>query len=134
MITLLNETPDQTVGGLPALTGAEFRIARQDLGLTTEWIAEQLGVAHRTVQRWNDGVSRVSAIGAEQMTAWTEYADAQIDAWVERITDETNPVLVVPRVGEHDGWPASWWCSLAARIIEAVPGCRAVYAEDREPL
>lgn len=113
-----------------ALTDAEFRIAREDLGLTMEHVAARLGVAERTVRRWEAGTSRIPAGVAEQVGDLTDQADAQVDAWATRLLDVAEPVLVIPREGERDGWPASWWRALAARIVERVDGLRVVYADE----
>jgi len=122
--------PDQGAG-FPPLTDAEFRIAREDLGLTAEQVAERLGVALRTVRRWEHGHSPVPATVADEVGRWTDETDDQVDAWVARLMDSPEPVLVIPRGGERDGWPAGWWRMLAARIVEQVPGCRVVYADER---
>ena len=42
------------------MTAAEFRDARQALGLTVEQLAERLSVDPRTVRRWEDGTHTVS--------------------------------------------------------------------------
>lgn len=118
--------------GFPPLTDAELRIAREDLGLTAEWVAERIGVALRTVRRWEAGHSPVPAGVADTIGEWTDAADAQVDAWTARLLDVPEPVLVIPREGERDGWPAGWWRALAARIIERVDGLRVVY-DDQEP-
>lgn len=120
--------PSAAAGGFPLLTDAEFRIAREDLGLTAEWVADRLGVALRTVRRWEHGHSPVPAGVADQIGAWTDQADEQVTAWVDRLADVAEPVLVIPREGERDGWPAGWWRALAARVVEQVPGLRVTYA------
>lgn len=124
-----NEAPRQYGGGLRALTDAELRVAREDLGLTAEWLADRLGVTLRTIRRWEHGHSPIPEGVADEMTALTEAADVQVDGWVVELLDVPEPVLAIPREGERDGWPASWWRALAARIVEDVPGCRVVYAE-----
>lgn len=111
------------------LTDAEFRIARESLGLTSEWVAARLGVAERTVRRWEAGTSPVPTGVADQLGAWVDAADDQAEAWAARLLDEPDPVLVIPREGERDGWPAGWWRALAARIVEQVDGLRVAYAD-----
>ena len=122
-----NRGASARAGGFPALTAAEFRIAREDLGLTAEWLAARLGVQLRTVRRWEHGDRAVSAAVADEVGALTDYADEQIEAWVARLLDVPEPVLVIPESGERDGWPAGWWRALAARVVEQVPGLRVVY-------
>lgn len=126
-----NPKPPPAGGGFGPLTDAELRIAREDLGLTAEWVAERLGVALRTVRRWEAGHSPVPQGVADQLGAWTDTTDEQIEAWAERLLDVPEPVLVIPRDGERDGWPAGWWRALAARIVERVDGLRVVYGDER---
>ena len=38
-----------------SMTATEFRLQREDFGLSAEWLAERLGVALKTVQRWESG-------------------------------------------------------------------------------
>lgn len=121
--------PVEAGGRSPSLTDAEFRIAREDLGLTAEWVAERLGVALRTVRRWEAGHTPIPGGVADQVGGWTDVADEQAAAWVARLVDVPEPVLVIPRTGDRDGWPAGWWRALAARIVEDVPGLRVVYSD-----
>lgn len=114
---------------LPPLTTAEFRIAREDLGLSMEQVAARLGVAGRTVRRWEAGQSAVPQGVADQIGGWTDEADRQIALWVARLQDMPEPLLRIPRTGDLDGWPAGWWRMLAARIVEDVPGLRVTYRD-----
>lgn len=118
---------------LPAdtLTAAELRIAREDLGLTVDWVAGWLGVTERLVRKWEAGTVTIrTARRAEQIGRLTDEADRVIVDLVERLRDLPDPVLTIPREGVVDGWPASWWRAIAARVIEDVDGLRVTFQED----
>ena len=134
MITEHGAVPDTTAGAdhLPAdtLTAAELRIAREDLGLTVDWVAGWLGVTERLVRKWEAGTVVIPARRAEQIGRLTDEADRVIADLVERLRDLPDPVLTIPREGVVDGWPASWWRAIAARVIEDVDGLRVTFQED----
>ena len=112
------------------LTAAELRIAREDLGLTVDWVAGWLGVTERLVRKWEAGTVVIPARRAEQIGRLTDEADRVIVDLVERLRDLPDPVLTIPREGVVDGWPASWWRAIAARVIEDVDGLRVTFQED----
>ena len=134
MIAEHGAVPDATAGAdhLPAdtLTAAELRIAREDLGLTVDWVAGWLGVTERLVRKWEAGTVVIPARRAEQIDRLTDEADRVIADLVERLRDLPDPVLTIPREGVVDGWPASWWRAVAARVIEDVDGLRVTFQED----
>lgn len=122
-----------TAGGSPisddTLTGAELRVAREDLGLTVDEACARVGVHNRTWRRWEHDHMVVPPGVAATVGGWTDHADDVIDAAVARLLDEPEPLLLVPREGVVDGWPASWWRSVAARVAERVPGLRIDYRD-----
>lgn len=128
-MTSTDGAPRQDSGGLPAMTAAELRIAREDLGLTAEWLAAWLGVALRTVRRWEHGHAVIPDSVVGEMSALTYMADEQIAQWVKVLRADPEAVLRIPREGDVDGWPASWWRAAAARIIEEVEDLRVVYSQ-----
>ena len=115
--------------GLPVLTDAEFRVTRESLGLTLDATAERLGVHLRTVSRWEAGDAPIPPGVADTLREWVDQQDAQADAWAARLVDVPEPVLVIPRAGVREGWPAGWWRALAARVVEDVPGLRVTYGD-----
>ena len=79
---------------------------------------------------WEAGTVVIPARRAEQIGRLTDEADRVIADLVERLRDLPDPVLTIPREGVVDGWPASWWRAIAARVIEDVDGLRVTFQED----
>ncbi len=118
------------------MTGAEFKVARERLGLSADWIAEHFRVAVRTARRWENGTSRVP----EAVRVGIEQLQLEHDALVDRLEAELDampdPVLVTYRIDsqyaacEPDvARPASWHRAAAGRVAERRPGVTIVYRE-----
>lgn len=119
-----------SAGALPVMTSAEFRCLRELLGLTTAWLAARLGVAERTVQRWDHGHAPIPLGVAETIESLRDEADRQLDALIEGMTAATP--LVTFRTDEDaeaagEVWPASWHRALCGRAADEVPGLRLIY-------
>lgn len=116
---------------------AEFRVIREFLGLTGDWLAAHLGVSGRTVRHWEqgrypipDGV-RLEIEDLEQRTG--EF----VGGCVRKLIDMPDPVVVTYRSDDeyHQanpdvGFPASWHRAVVARIALEVPGLSIVYGPD----
>lgn len=111
------------------MTGAELKVVREWLGLTTRWLADHLDVAERTVHRWEMGVSPIPEgvrVEVEKLEARTaEIVSAAVDA----CNDARDPALLTYRTDEdyhahhpEQPWPASWHRALVARVAHEVPG------------
>lgn len=121
------------------MTPAEFKVVREFLGLTGDWLAAHLGVSPRTVRHWEqgkyaipDGV-RLAIEDLERLTG--EF----IGKAVESLMDLPEPGIVTYRDdveyhGAHpeSGYPASWHRAVCARIAQEVPGLSIAYASDVE--
>jgi hypothetical protein len=119
------------------MTPAEFRVVREHLGLTGDWLAGHLDVNPRTVRAWEqgrypipDGV-RVAIEDLEERTA------TFVAAVVAQILDVPDPVVVTYRsdaelraAHPEVGFPASWHRAVIARVAEDVPGLAITYEED----
>jgi DNA-binding transcriptional regulator YiaG len=46
----------------PPMTAAHFRVLREDLALTTKWLAEHFGVGHRIVGAWDRAERQYAAV------------------------------------------------------------------------
>lgn len=118
----------------PAMSAAEFRCYRDWLGVTMEWLAARLGVAERTVRRWEAEATAVPAGVAAEVRQLVAVADEQLAAMLDAAPAD-DPVVVTYRGDEDhwaaDGsrWPASWHRALCARLADRVPGLRIVYRE-----
>jgi transcriptional regulator with XRE-family HTH domain len=125
--------------GLPAgdrMSPAEFRVAREYLGLTGDWLARRLDVNPRTVRSWEqgrdpipDGV-RKEIIDLEELTA-SFVADV-----VGQFLDRPDPVVITYRSDAEyrRAWPdarfpAAWHRAIVARVAREVPGLAITYEE-----
>lgn len=120
--------------GASPMTGAEFRCLREWLGLTTDWTARHLGVAERTVHRWEADVSRIPRGVSDGLLRLSEITYEALSGIVEKLLDVSEPGVITYRTDadyrEHhpeQDWPASWHRALCARIADEVPGLRITY-------
>lgn len=133
MINTSKKQAPTAVGALP-MSAAEFRCLREWLGLTTLWVAEHLGVAERTVHRWEAGVSRVPPGVSGELLRLSEITYDVLNRAVDELMDIPDPGIVTYRSDadyrEHHpevDWPASWHRALCGRIGDDVPGLRIEY-------
>jgi hypothetical protein len=72
------------------MSAEEFRAALDSLGWTYAGLARQLGMGHRTVERWASGAYGIPANVADWLDAWAAFARA-------------NPLPIgwAPRSGER---------------------------------
>ncbi|MFD5429983.1 helix-turn-helix domain-containing protein [Streptomyces sp. NPDC127084] len=119
------------------MTPAEFKVVREFLGLTGDWLAAHLGVSPRTVRHWEqgkytipDGV-RLAIEDLERRTG--EY----VDGIVEKLMDLPDPGVITYRddseyEAAHPGpeFPASWHRAVVARVAQEVPALSIAYASD----
>lgn len=115
---------------------AELRVVREYLSLTTRWIAEQRGVAERSVQRWEHGHAPIPDGVRRQVEQWEAGTAATVDLAVTRLLDAPEPAVATYRSDEHyreherDAvWPASWHRAVVARVAERVPGLVVLYRD-----
>jgi len=110
---------DHPVHGAYSLTGAEFRMLREAFGLSAEWLADRLGVALKTVQRWENGHRPIPAGVASEME-WIDVAmrEGVASQWAEHLLTAHDPVLMIPRTGTLFGFPASWYRALVDLVRE----------------
>lgn len=126
--------------GMPAderMTPAEFKVVREFLGLSCDWLAAYLNVSPRTVRHWEqgkyhipDGV-RLAVEELEQRTATV------VSGTVDRIMDVPDPVVVTYRTDADyhaahpdNDFPASWHRAVVARVAQEVPALSIVFADD----
>lgn len=131
-MTNANAAPAKT--GAAPMSGAELRCLREYLGLTTRWLAQHLGVAERSVHRWEAGmqcvpegvadeVQRLSALTYE---ARSELADKMFDLPEFCVITYRSDGDYRAHEPESD-WPASWHRALCARLADEVTGLRISY-------
>lgn len=98
-------------------TAAEFRNRREEFGLTAEWLADQLGVTLKTVQRWENGHRRIPEGVVGDMQQLSEaMGEGMARPWAEHLLDTDDAVMMIPRTGTHLGLPASWYRALVESV------------------
>ncbi|KJR10258.1 helix-turn-helix domain-containing protein [Gordonia sihwensis] len=118
------------------MTSAEFRVARETLGLTTSWLATQFGVDERTVRRWDTGENPVPDARAALMLHLIEFTDDFITQVIDGLDCDGDSVVVVYREDEdlHRMWPAvpypASWHRAAMGRVAAQTGIRLKYLEE----
>ena len=122
------------------MTPAEFRVFREYLGLTGDWLAEHLGVSARTVRHWEQGKYPIPDGVRLEIEDLEDRTQRFIDALVEKISgvDAEDRVVVTYRSDDecraaHPDieFPAAWHRAVVARIAYQVPGLSIVYPDSR---
>ncbi|MEV6219882.1 hypothetical protein [Nocardia sp. NPDC051833] len=111
------------------MTAAEFKVVREFLGLTTRWLADELGIQERTVQRWDGGQSTVPEWARERIEAIETETAELVSASIDHLSDARDPGILTYR-SDNDyrshhpelRWPASWHRAVIARVAQEVPG------------
>ncbi|MFY0516007.1 helix-turn-helix domain-containing protein [Streptomyces anulatus] len=118
------------------MTDAEFRVIREYLGFTPEWLADHLKVSARTVRHWEAGKYAIPdgvRLEIEDLEARTAAFVAGI---VTKLLDIPEPGVLTYRTDTeyHTAhpdvpFPASWHRAVVARIAQDVPGLAIAYPE-----
>lgn len=127
--------------GMPAderMTPAEFRVVREFLGLTGDWIAAHLGVSARTVRHWEQGKYPIPD-GVRMAIETLERRTFEfIDAVIDKLGNVPGQTVVTYRTDEEYRaaapdvpYPASWHRAAVARIAQEVPALSIVYPPER---
>lgn len=119
------------VGGFPEpdgdqpMSAAEFRMVREALGVSGEWLAARLGITDRTVRRWEHGSAPIPDGVRVELEGLEAVASGHVRDLVSRLEDARDVVLSIP---EHDGeFPAGWWRAIAYRVSVEVQGLHVTY-------
>lgn len=122
------------------MTDAEFKVVRESLGLTGDWLAAHLGVNPRTVRDWEQGRSRVPDGVRLEMERLEDYTGRCIGAYVDALMDLPDPGVYVYRTDEQMraadlefDMPATWHRAVIARVALEVPALRIVFAPLEAP-
>lgn len=125
-----------------SMTAAEFRIARERLGVSGDWLAAHLGVSGRTVRRWEADTAPVPDGVAADLRAVEEETAAFVAAVVEALRDDgpdddgarwvTTYASDAALMLEHPDSPrsAGWHRAAMGRVAQALPGVRVRYLGD----
>lgn len=119
------------------MSDAQIRSAREHLGLSAEALAALLGVANRSVRRWEAGTHPIPPWGRAQVQALQREAAVAVEAIVAGASQARacGAALVTYR-GDADYWsahpgqrayPASWHRAITARAAHAMPSATVTY-------
>ncbi|MFB7548607.1 helix-turn-helix domain-containing protein [Streptomyces sp. NPDC056154] len=119
------------------MTDAEFKVVREFLGLTGDWLAEHLEVSPRTVRHWEAGKYAIPdgvRLALEDLEARTA---AFVGSIVKQLMDMPDPGVITYRsdVEYHAAhpevpFPASWHRAVVARVAQEVPGLAIAYGRE----
>ncbi len=116
------------------MNSAEFRCVREFLGLTQEALAAALGVADRTIRRWEAGTDLIPDGARLDIEALEESTMRAVLALVGELRDAPDPTAVVYRTdAEYHAaepsarMPASWHRMVIMRAAQVVEGVSIVY-------
>lgn len=119
------------------MTDAEFKVMREFLGVSGDWMAYYLDVSPRTIRHWEAGTYTVPDGVRDSIHALVEVTEEFVRVRTEKLLDVVNPRIVTYRSDEefqadpeNAGIPfsASWHRAAVARITQQVPGLSIVYA------
>jgi Domain of unknown function (DUF1870) len=121
------------------MSPAEFRVVREFLGLTGDWLARHLGVNPRTVRSWEQGRDPIPD-GVRMAIEDLEHRTGQfIGSVIDKLMDTPDPAVITYRNdddyrADHPDvpFPASWHRAVVARIAQEVPGLSIMYGSDTE--
>lgn len=134
--------PDRTFTDPPGMpedermTDAEFKVVREFLGLTGDWLATHLSVSSRTVRHWEQGKFPIPDGVRLAMEDLERRTGEFIDGIVPQLLDLPDPGVVTYRTdAEYRAahpeipFPAAWHRAVVARVAQEVPGLAIAYAE-----
>ena len=127
----MNDEKAPAEAGVLLMSAAELRCLREWLGLTTRWLADHLGVAERSIHRWEGGVREVPEGVAAEVLRLSEITYGVLNGLIDQLLDVPEPGVYTymsdadyrSHHPEQD-WPASWHRALCARLADEVPGLR----------
>lgn len=100
-----------------SLTAAEFRMRREQFSLSADWLAERLGVALKTVQRWENGHRAIpEGVAQELDIIATAMGELAARPCAEQLLATPDGVMMIPRAGTYLGFPASWYRALVDSV------------------
>jgi transcriptional regulator with XRE-family HTH domain len=120
------------------MSGPEFRVIRDGLGLPTKWVARVLGVSPRTVARWEAGESWITPEVAREIRNWSKTTEDLVECAVglaqpgqELLTYTTDADY---RAAHPAGRPpyTALWHRLATYRIAATTGLPVTFTPHQE--
>lgn len=117
------------------MTAAKFRVLREFLGLTGDWLAAYLGVQPRTLRTWEQGKYSVPFGACLELEDLATKTSDYVREQAEHVRSSARTLLVVYRSDDalraaHPKipFPASWHRAAVKRVALEVPALRITYA------
>jgi hypothetical protein len=113
------------------MTPAEFRCAREHMGLNVNWLAHRLGTTPRTINRWESPFNTIAipADAVKFMNDMLAAASRVVGMLTLRCKEQPGKPLIVPSYEVND-LPVNWYRMLASRVRERT-GVTLVYGDDK---
>jgi hypothetical protein len=119
------------------MTPAEFKVVREFLGLTGDWLAAHLKVSPRTVRHWEQGKYAIPDGVRLEIEKLEAHTGEVIGGIVEKLMDLPDPGVITYRddaeyqaAHPEASFPASWHRAVVARVAQEVPGLSIAFASD----
>lgn len=119
---------------------AEFKVIREWLGLTGDWLAGYLDVSPRTVRHWEQGKYAIPKGVRAELRDLQRRTREYVDLLVAHLSESPQSVAYVYRTDADyraadpsSSFPASWHRVATARAVEQVPGARIEYGTSENP-
>lgn len=119
------------------MTAAEFRVVREYLGLSGDWLAKHLRVDPRTVRAWEQGRHPIPDGVRLRIERLEQETGEFVGRVVEALLDLPEPGVITYRndaeyraVHPDLAWPASWHRAVVARVAQEVPALAIAYADE----
>lgn len=110
------------------LTPAEFHCLRQQLGVTTKWLANRWNVTERSVQRWENSRCLPFEFTKDLLALRARQLDLIRTQCEEAMRAQSG--VMVPRKNIMPAeFPAEWWQIIAWHVHEQT-GATILYADD----
>ncbi|MGP3979450.1 helix-turn-helix domain-containing protein [Streptomyces sp. 8N114] len=123
------------------MTPAEFKVVREYLGLTGDWLAGHLGVSSRTVRHWEQGKYAIPDGVRLEIEDLERRTGEFVSGIIDKLMDLPDPGVVTYRDdAEYHAahpevpFPASWHRAVLARVAQEVPALSITYADTVEGL
>jgi transcriptional regulator with XRE-family HTH domain len=121
------------------MTSAEFKVVREFLGLTGDWLARHLGVSSRTVRHWEQGKYAIPDGVRLEIESLESDTGEFVGGIVEKLMDLPDPVVITYRddaeyhaAHPESPFPASWHRAVIARVAQEVPGLSIAFADNAQ--
>ncbi|MGK4909676.1 helix-turn-helix domain-containing protein [Streptomyces albus] len=121
------------------MTAAEFKVVREFLGLTGDWLAGHLGVSPRTVRHWEQGKYAIPDSARLEIEKLERQTGEFVSGIVEKLMDLPDPGVITYRDDDeyHAAhpeipFPAAWHRAVVARVAQEVPALSIAYADAAE--